>query len=324
MTTSVVIGTHGQVGQALKRALAAHGHTVLCTSRRFSELGEAQGEYYLDLQNQASVRQFFQKVAARFPGQKMDVYLTGALTHVDRCEQEPKLAMAMNAEGPMLVADECRRLGYKLAFYSTEYVFGGAEYEGGRVGPFAEEDSVHPTSVYGKTKITVEKKLTALAKEFPDFRPLILRTTMVFSYEPQGMNFVMQVWRQLEAVRRGEMKEPMRVPEDQISTPTYAPALAEASIALMEQGEGGIFHLVGADLLSRREFVGRVAETFGFKPEETAKAFRFVKTAELGQAAKRPLTAGLSTDKARAKGLKIWGLDEALEDLGRLRAQDQG
>lgn len=318
MGISIVIGTHGQVGQALIHSLKEKGERVVTTSRRFSERTEDKLQFFLDLQNPASIKQFFHKFSQRFSGERVWVFLTGALTHVDRCEQEPKLAIALNADGPMAVADECQRLAYKLLFYSSEYVFGGAEYEGGKVGPFTESDSVFPTSVYGKTKLTVEKKLMALLETLPanaSHSPLAVRTTMVFSYEPEGMNFVMQVRRQLEKVRQGGEISPFRVPRDQISTPTYAPDLALASIQLMEKGACGVFHLVGTDLLSREKFVAQIASAYGFTSAEVAKGFVFVNTAELGQSARRPLTAGLSIQAAEKLGIKMKGISAALADM---------
>ena len=43
-----------------------------------------------------------------------------------------------------------------------------------------------------------------------------------------GNNFLMQYWNQLSALREGKNPPIFRIPEDQISTPTYAPYLAEA------------------------------------------------------------------------------------------------
>jgi dTDP-4-dehydrorhamnose reductase len=318
MRVAIVIGTHGQVGQALIAELRAQAwEQIVCTSRQFSERTESANQYPLDLQNAASIKRTFAKFSQRFPSSEhqVSVFLTGALTHVDKCEQEPKLANAMNADGPMTVTDECIRLGYKLIFYSSEYVFGGAEYEGGAVGPFTEEDPVFPTSVYGKNKLAVEKKLLSLIDEglpSKNALPLIIRTTMVFSYEPQGMNFVMQVRRQLAAE---SVANPFRIPEDQISTPTYAPDLARASLQLVEKNISGIFHIVGKDLFSRKEFVFKIAQAYGYSKELVEKRFQFVKTADLGQSARRPLTAGLRTDAAERLGIRIGTWAESVTDM---------
>lgn len=305
---AIIIGSSGQVSKALASAL--EGREVLFTSSK----GGA-GTIPLDLADPASIRKAFTEIGAKYGPGDAEVFLSGALTHVDKCEQEQDLCRKMNWEGPALVAAESRALGYGLTYFSTEYVFGGAEYEGGEKGPFGEGDTPHPTSWYGRCKLEAERAIEAV---YGPKGALIVRTTMVFSWDPTGMNFLMQYLRQLETTAAGKTNL-FRVPVDQISTPTYAPALAEATIHLRDKGLGGIFNIAGTDLLSRRELVERVAERFGFDRELVAKAFQFVLTSELGQAAKRPLTAGLSVQKAQDQGLRVDSLKSSLTDVMALR-----
>jgi dTDP-4-dehydrorhamnose reductase len=306
----VVVGQSGQVSRALSRKL--EGREVLFTSS-----SGGNGSVPLDLGREDSIREAFGSIGQRLGKGPVEVFLAGAMTHVDRCEQEKDRCRQVNEVGPGLVAQECARLGYGLTYFSTEYVYGQAEYEGGPVGPFSEADAPSPSSWYGECKLRAEE---AVAKVFGRDGALIARTTMVFSWDPKGMNFLMQYLRQLNPETRVPS---FRIPVDQISTPAYAPWLAEAVIRLRERGVGGIFNLVGSDLLSRREIVERVAEDFGFGKEEAHRAFRFVKTAELGQAARRPLTAGLTMAKAKAHGIEAWSLDQAFADIKKLRDQEE-
>jgi hypothetical protein len=62
-----------------------------------------------------------------------------------------------------------------------------------------------------------------------------------------------------------------------------------------------------------------VIERFGFEREKSLAGFRFLKTAELGQKARRPLTAGLRMDKALRFGVKTVSLAEAFADIEKLR-----
>lgn len=305
----VVIGQSGQVSRALARKL--EGREAIFTSSSGGSGAEA-----LDLGRAESIRDAFSRIGARMGKGPVEVFLAGAMTHVDRCEQEKDRCRQVNEIGPGIVAEECARLGYGLTYFSTEYVYGQAEYEGGPVGPFTETDPPSPSSWYGECKLRAEE---AVAKVFGREGALIARTTMVFSWDPKGMNFLMQYLRQLDPETRVPS---FRIPVDQISTPAYAPWLADAVIRLRERGQGGIFNLVGSDLLSRREIVEKVAEEFGFGKEEVHRAFRFVKTAELGQAARRPLTAGLTMEKAKAHGIEAWSLDQAFTDIKKLRDEE--
>jgi dTDP-4-dehydrorhamnose reductase len=301
-SSAIVIGSHGQVAGALRAALSARGVAFVCTS--------STGSPMLDLGSEASIRSFF---AASGTGK--EVFLPGAMTHVDKCEDERERCERVNAVGPRLVAEECARRGHALTYFSTEYVFGDAEYSGGAVGPFTEEDPPAPPCWYGACKLEGER---GVLRAMPE--ALVLRTTMVFSWAPEGQNFLMQYFRQLEALREGRLPPVFRIPEDQISTPTYAPALADACLRLREKNLGGIYNVVGADLLSRRELVLRVIDALGFERETSLAGFRFLKTKELGQRARRPLTAGLRTEKLQRAGISPLSLASAFREIARLRA----
>lgn len=302
------------MAQAFIQELRRHGIPFWTTTSKHDLA--AKDRKYLDLGDRASIARAFKDYERMFPGKDVDVYLPGALTHVDRCEQEPELCRTINTEGPKAVAEECAARGYRLVFFSSEYVFGGAEYEGGAVGPFRETDPPQPTSVYGRSKLDAERAILSLS---PSFCPLVIRTTMVFSWAPEGMNFFMQLYRHLEQCKNGPPERTFKIPVDQISTPTYAPALAQATFDLMLKGESGIFHVVGRDLLSRREYLERIIKEFSFPPQVLDRGFQFVQTSELGQAARRPLTAGLRTERAEKIGIKIWTLDEAFRHMRGLR-----
>lgn len=305
----VIIGKSGQVSRSLEKKIS---RPLLFTSSN-----GAEGSIALDLGNERSIRDGFAEIRARVKG-PAEVILAGAMTHVDKCELERERCRLVNQIGPGHVAEECERAGFGLTYFSTEYVFGQSEYEGGAVGPFSETDPPNPTSWYGECKLGAER---AVQKVFGESGALIVRTTMVFSWDPTGMNFLMQYLRQLNPETRVES---FRIPVDQISTPAYAPWLAGATLELREKGLGGVFNLVGSDLLSRREIVERVAEAFGYGSAEAGRAFRFVKTADLGQAARRPLTAGLTMEKAKAHGIRPWNLAEAFADAKKLRDQEVG
>ncbi len=312
---AVVIGTSGQVAGALVALLKSRGTEVISTSSS----GAAQSQV-LDLGKPESIAIFFRFLDEKFQGQFLEVFLPGALTHVDRCETERDLCLRLNEIGPALVAQECARRGHKLTFFSTEYVYGEAEYHGGAVGPFSESDPPAPSSYYGQCKLEAEKKILSILG--PE-RALVIRTTMVYSWAPNGMNFLMQYLKQLHEIESGLSPPVFRIPEDQISTPTYAPALAEATVALREKGVGGIVNVVGSDCLSRRAVVEQVIRTFGYNREKSLSGFRFLKTAELAQKARRPLTAGLTCDKLRGLGMRVLSLEEGLSAALALQAKEK-
>ncbi|MGZ3712994.1 MAG: SDR family oxidoreductase, partial [Bdellovibrionota bacterium] len=293
-------------------ALRTRGITPVLSSSS----GKA-GSITLDLGKPESIHAFFLELEKKFPEGDVEVFLPGALTHVDKCEVERELCGKINRDGPILVATECAKRGYGLTFFSTEYVFGNAEYEGGAVGPFTETDTPAPTSWYGQCKLAAEQ---GILQVLPG--ALIVRTTMVFCWDQSGMNFLMQYIRHLEAIREGRANV-FKIPEDQISTPTYAQSLGEGCLLLREKRVGGIINIVGSDFVSRKDLVEQVIAEFGFDREQSLRGFQFLKTKDLGQTARRPLTAGLTCEKARSLGVKIYSLAEAFAEA-KAKRQAQG
>jgi dTDP-4-dehydrorhamnose reductase len=288
---ALVVGASGQVGRSAARALAAAGYAVTGTYAAHA----APGLVPLDLRDDGAIRALVREVRPAV------CVLASALTQVDRCEDEAALAEALNARAPGVVAEACREEGARLVHLSTEYVFDGA------AGPYGEDDPPSPLCAYGATKLEGERLVLART---PD--ALVLRTTVVYSWDPGGKNFVMQLRERLGAGQR------MRVPVDQISSPTYAPDLAAAIVALAPcRDVAGVLNVVGPDVVDRMTFAVAAAHALGLDE----RLLDPVTTASLGQRARRPLRAGLRIGRLRSLGVGMRGIAEALADLaGQARA----
>jgi dTDP-4-dehydrorhamnose reductase len=209
----------------------------------------------------------------------------GAFTNVDRAEREREAAWASNAEGTSTLARACAARSVRLLYLSTEYVFDGT------AGPYRETDPVNPLGWYAKTKEAGEQAVMAAGGSWA-----IARTTVVYGYAAHvRANFVLWLVGKLRAGER------VPIVDDQIGSPTLAENLAEMVLALAASREIGIFNTAGADVISRLEFSRRIATTFGLD----ASLMDSTTTAALGQAAPRPLEAGLLMDKFRAAFPKV-------------------
>ncbi|HZZ83566.1 MAG TPA: SDR family oxidoreductase [Anaeromyxobacteraceae bacterium] len=285
MSRILVIGASGQVGRACAEAFVRAGHEVAgtCASRPVA------GLLRLDLLDAAAVRATLDAVRPDA------VVLSAALTNVDRCEDEPRLAEALNAETPAVVAEVARARGARVVQLSTEYVFDG------EAGPYSEGDAPRPLQVYGATKLAGERVVLAAS---PD--NLAVRTTVVFGHDPGGKNFVMQL---RDRLGRGER---MRVPADQVSSPTYAPDLADAIVRLLERGAAGVVNVVGPEVMDRHAFAVLAARALGLDPSLLDP----VPTSALGQRARRPLRVGLTIGLLRSLcGEVMRPTQEALLDV---------
>jgi dTDP-4-dehydrorhamnose reductase len=285
-TRSLLIGASGQLGAQMFHLLGPD--RCMVTSRR----ADAAGELPLDLAALATVAD----AEAALGRQAYDViYCIAGMTAVDACEDAPELAHNINCRGPEMLARVASKRGIPFVYFSTEYVFDGTD------GPYHEDDAANPLSVYGKSKWDGELAVNAACNH-----ALILRTTVVYGQDFGQKNYVYSLMRLLAAGKT------MRVPQDQVSTPTYNRDLAAATIALALRGASGVYHACGPERMDRLDFARKVAQFLGLD----AGLLHGVPTSELGQKAPRPLDAGLAIDKLRRlhPDLTMRPLAEALGD----------
>lgn len=278
---SLVIGASGQVGHKLLQVLGPEN--VLKTSRT------PQPEWiHLDLAELADDPTPAEKVLNE--NEIGAVYCVGGATDVERCETEEGWADRTNHRGPAALAALCTHIPF--VYFSTEYVFDGVD------GPYTESAPVHPICEYGRSKASGEQ---AISDAHPS--ALILRTTVVYGDDPGCKNFLYSLRRILSGGNQ------MRVPADQISTPTYNWDLAQASVQLVRERHSGVFHVCGPDVISRYDFAVKSAELMGLDPSLIVP----LPTSALNQKAPRPLNAGLLSYK----------LEQTLPDH-RMRPLEQG
>lgn len=262
MNTQLVIGASGQVGEHLLATAHASGKDVVGTHLRCP----TDKTIELNICEPSAIHALFESIKPSV------VYLPAAMANVDYCEQFPVESAATNVRAVENIVDEVNRIQAKLVFFSTDYVFDGAS------GPYSESDRPNPKCQYGVQKLFAEELIRDRANNF-----LIIRTTVVYGWERQRKNFVCRL---LERLGAGES---VKVPCDQIGTPTYAPDLARVVIQLVELDANGLFHVVGPDRMSRYEFACEIAEVFGLNRE----LIHPVPTCALNQVASRPLGGGL-------------------------------
>lgn len=246
--------------------LRPSGHSVLGTYNNHA----AQGLTKLDIRDR---RETINIAKGFCPDIIVDAT---AMADVDSCEKERDLCYGVNVLGTSHLIDAAKVSKAKLVFFSSDYIFDGES------GPYQEDASPHPINFYGACKLKAENRILSALKDF-----LIVRTTVVYGWEVQGKNFVTRL---IETLKRGET---MKVPLDQLGTPTYASNIPEALLDLISKGETGTFNVVGPELMDRYTFARLAAETFDLPKELIIPTT----TADLGKAAARPLHAGLKINK---------------------------
>ena len=229
-----------------------------------------------------------------------------AYTAVDKAEEEPDLAMTVNALAPGLLAKAARKVGAGLIHYSTDFVFDGCSEI-----PYKEEDPPNPLNVYGKTKLAGEKAIAEVGVPF-----LIIRTSWVYSLH--GKNFLRTI------KKLAEEKDIIQVVDDQIGAPTWARSVALKTHQILKQclnkkwletkdpSLSGIFHLTCQGNTSWHGFAREVLNM-----SNTSKNIKLIAipTSDYPTPAVRPPNSLLNNEKIQ----KVFGLgmphwEDALKD----------
>jgi len=199
-----------------------------------------------------------------------------AYTAVDRAEVERDAAFAVNAAAVCVLAEEAKKLGALLVHFSTDYVF-----DGEKAAPYHEDDSPHPVSVYGESKLAGERAVAASGCRY-----LIFRTSWVYS--AHGRNFLRAI------LAAAQEKKELRVVDDQRGAPTSAQAIARAvvSILMKENPPGGLYHMSAAGETTWHAFARAILEGVGLQTPVVA-----ITSAEYAARARRPKNSLLDNSR---------------------------
>jgi dTDP-4-dehydrorhamnose reductase len=264
----VICGAAGQLGHELSLVFEAAGCQVL-----------RQVRAQLDLTNAPLV----ERTLAAF---EPDLVINSAAYNmVDVAEQEPQAAYQVNALAVRNLAVACRQLDARLVHFSTDYVFDGT-----KGSPYVEEDRTHPLGAYAVSKLAGE----LYAQAYLD-NPLIIRTSGVFG--PRGLRTARGNFVEL-MLRLAAGGQPIRVVEDHVASPTFAPALAERTLEMVRAGLTGVYHVGGGAPMSWYEYARLIFFTAGLAPELRATNEREYRTA-----ARRPRFSALSNGKMERAGI---------------------
>lgn len=278
MRKILVFARNGQLGFELRRTLAPLGEVVALD---FPEV---------DFTRPDGLRALVETVAP-------DIIVNpAAYTNVDKAESESTIARLVNCDSVRVLAEEAARCGIPLIHFSTDYV-----YDGSKGAAYRETDPTHPLNVYGQTKLEGDQAIMASGAA-----AVILRTSWVYSTRQGG--FVTKV------LQWARQQETLRVVDDQISSPTSARGLAEATALLLAKAgehplgwfaeKAGVYHCTGGGSCSRYEWAKEIIALDPHKDEQAVRELLPAKSSEFAVPANRPLVSVLNSDKLE----KVFGL----------------
>jgi dTDP-4-dehydrorhamnose reductase len=224
-----------------------------------------------------------------------------AYIDVERAESERDLAFAVNADAAGWAAAWAAERGIPFVHYSTEYVF-----PSGNGKPWREGDQTEPLNAYGESKLAGE---IAVREAYP--RGLVVRTSWVYS--ENSNNFVRKV------LQLAASKPSLSMVADQWGSPTFAPALAQATLritqdaALASSIAGGAIHLASGRAVSRAEFARAIIDVGvaegvlrGAVPVIDISSDTYI------SAVKRPLHCVLDCSQSEALGVHLGPWEDSL------------
>lgn len=190
---------------------------------------------------------------------------SAAWTNVDGCETDPDKAWQVNAVGAQNLALAAQQAGCDLLYISTDYIFDG--------NPSLDYDEFAlpcPINHYGRSKLAGETLSLQICP-----RTYVVRTAWLFGHAPN--NYVERV------LNAAEREGVVRMPTDQIESPTYTVHLAEAISNLIETGAYGRYNITSLGACTRAAFAEFVLQCAG-----RSEPVEVVDAATLSRVARRP------------------------------------
>lgn len=215
----LVTGAGGQLGydvvnELKKRNIQCYGATI----------------EDFDLTNEKGTKEFIENY-------KPDAIIhCAAYTAVDKAEDEKELCYAVNVLGTRYMAEVSSKIGAKVIYISTDYVFDGTKEE-----PYEVWDKPNPINHYGYTKYLGEEEVKKILEKY-----FIVRTSWVFG--ENGNNFVKTM------LRLGKERKELKIVNDQIGSPTYTKDLAKLLVDMVQTQKYGIYHATNEGYCSWYEF----------------------------------------------------------------------
>ncbi|MEM8910045.1 MAG: NAD(P)-dependent oxidoreductase [Bacteroidota bacterium] len=200
-----------------------------------------------------------------------------ALSNGNFCEQHPDLSYAINVQASLRLAEYARQADIPYLFASTDLVFDGKQ------APYTETDEPAALSVYGQHKALAERLILA---EYPE--AIVARLPLMYGFSAYAPNFL-SAW--LSQLKR---EQPIKAFWDEYRTAAYAPDVVKGLLQLLAGRYAGIWHLGGAERLSRYDFIVQVAQRYGLD----TSLIHSTSQADVAMAAPRPADVSLDSQKA--------------------------
>ncbi|MFQ5447338.1 MAG: SDR family oxidoreductase [Saprospiraceae bacterium] len=240
MKTVLVTGASGFLGWNVSRYCPPGWH-IVGTYHQHREGLFPKAEYVqLNMTNKDQIWHVLKSV-------KPDaVFHLAACSHTNYCEEKPDETYPLNVTATAGLAEMCADLHLRLVFTSSEQVFDGSS------DAYFEADAPCPRNEYGRQKSEAETRLTAIYPE-----AAIARISVLYGVASPVAPSFLQQW--LDAWQKFF---PVTAFHDEFRNFLSSASAVDGLFTLLNQDASGIFHLGGANYLSRYDFALMTRDVF--------------------------------------------------------------
>jgi dTDP-4-dehydrorhamnose reductase len=283
-----ITGGSGRLGNNLTRFLLKHDYEVHHSFNSYPYNISGSVAHKVDITKKEEITELFKRLNPDL------VIHTSAVTDLELCENNKRLAYEVNVGGTENIVSACKETRSKIIYISTSNVFGGDK------NIYYEDDVPNPSNYYAFTKLRGENIVSKSGLLF-----LILRTDQLYfwSNRNEKKTFVERV---LDKLKKGELLE---VFADWYNTPTLIPNFSYVTFELIRNNKRGIYHVVGSDYINRYEWALEIANVFSYDEALVQPTL----SSKTSMKAKRG-NVHLSNAKVTSElGVKLLGIKEGLE-----------
>lgn len=234
---------------------------------------------HLDISDRESVQRIIEDMHPEI------IIHTAGAPDPDYCEEHPEETEKVHFIGAKNIVEASKKVGTKLIYVSTTYVFGGD------TAPYSETDPASPVNLYGAIKARAEKEVQTLDDS------AILRFDFLYGYNdtdsPNGLIGKILSGRRIEANSKQQRK------------PLLVDDVARTVERIIETNGNGIYHLAGPDNITKYELCKRLEQILGVTGDIHPIEFE-------QQVARRPKDSSLSINRLAELGISCTPIESAL------------
>lgn len=288
----MVTGASGLLGHHVCRYLVAQDEQVVGLHNHHAVDVDGVGPLCLDLLDEEKLRRVIEQEKPDY------IFHTAALANVDQCQKSPQDAYRYNADIPHALAKLAQGIGSKMIHVTTDQLWPGDKAN------VTEEEPTAPVNIYGETKALSERLVLEQAPA-----SIILRTNFFGEGRPWRMSFSDWLFHELSN------NKSIQGFDDIFYTPIALDYLVPYAIDLAKKEAHGIFHLAGAERVSKFEFIKKFIGIFGLD----ASLVKQCACHEANLQAPRPKDMSLSVKKVEGVlGRSMPSVEESILTLKKL------